>query len=493
MDENTRMIMIPKTITLKLIFALIPLLLLSSASHTQNCFSVIVGKDASSDGSVLFAHNEDTGIKLVNTYKVPARRNPAGTRIQLENGAYLDEVEKTYGYLWINMPGIAVCDTYLNEQGLAVGSDGCPSKEDQPELHDGGIVFWVRRAVAERASTAREAVKLAAELIEHYGYASSGRTYIFADAQEAWLMAVVNGKQWVAQRVPDDEVAVIPNYYTIGYINLSDKTNFMGSPDIVDYAIERGWYDPDTDGEFHFARAYTAKGSLNHPSNIKRRWIGLTRISGQDIKLDAEFLFSIKPEKPVSLEDLMSILRDHYEGTEHDKSQGYTLGSPYKMNGSMIGAGDTQYGAIAQLRSDQPKETASVLWLAHYRPDGQTFTPWYASITETPAVYRQEDHNWAIQHQYNPPESIFDRTNTHAYWTFIELAEYINEDYTTRINQIRTTWERIDHKNLRVQKKFESAVHKVLDRNPDKAIAILNQYSNKQAIKVHKKAKRLLR
>ena len=130
-----------------------------------DCFSIVVGRSASADGSVIVAHNEDTGTKLVNYFKVPAMDHQPGEEILFETGGKTPQASHTLGYLWINLPVCDVCDTYLNESGVFVGSDGCPSREDKPVLTSGGIVFWLRRIVAERARTAREGVKIAGKLL----------------------------------------------------------------------------------------------------------------------------------------------------------------------------------------------------------------------------------------------------------------------------------------------------------------------------------------
>ncbi len=456
-----------------------------------DCFSVVVGKNASTDGSVLFAHNEDTGMKLVNTYKVPAALHKEGEIITLEAGGKVPQVAKTYGYLWINMPGISVCDTYLNEAGVAIGSDGCPSKEENPELTDGGILFWLRRIVAERAGSSREGVKIAGELIDQFGYNASGRTYIIADADEAWNMAVVNGKHWVAQRIPDDEIMVIPNYYTIGEIDLDDTLNFMGSGDIVEYALQQGWYDPNTDGAFHFARAYSNPGSLKHRSNIRRKWRGLTLLSGHTFRLDDELPFSVKPQNKISVQDLTGVLRDHYEGSSLDSSKMYTLGSPYDMNGSMIGARSTQYGAIAQLRKNLPREIASVLWLAPYRPDVQAFIPWYPSITKVPAIYGQNSHSWALENQFNPPEMVFNQQNNHAFWTFVKLVDQVDKNYLVHGQEVKTIWSKFEGEVFEFYTNLETSIQKKLKRSRSKAIEILTDSTAETALKAYEAARKI--
>ena len=173
-------------------------------------------------------------------------------------------------------------------------------------------------------------VRLAGQLIETYGYRSSGRTYSIADKNEAWMLAVLRGRHWYAQRVPDDEVAVIPNHYTIHAIHPDDPDHFLGSPDIVEYAAKNGWYDAAKDGAFDFKKAFE-RPSTREPAadgNALRHWRGLSLLTGRTWELGRDYPFSVKLGKKVAADALMAILRDHYEGTEYDATDGYKTGTP---------------------------------------------------------------------------------------------------------------------------------------------------------------------
>ena len=189
-----------------------------------NCFAVVVGKKASSDGSILVGHNEQNrGRRIVNYRYVPRLKFPPGIKIKLKNGGTLEEVPQTFAFIWQENPGVEFGDSYFNEWGVVIVSDACPSREDsyeelvkRGEIRDGGIGYLLRRLVAQRARTAREGVKIAGELIERFGYTSMGRTYVIADPNEAWILAVVRGRHWIAERCPDDGVVLLPNLYIIG-------------------------------------------------------------------------------------------------------------------------------------------------------------------------------------------------------------------------------------------------------------------------------------
>ncbi len=214
------------------------IVLLLQWSRCEGCFSIVVGKKASTDGYVIMAHNEDdTPPQIVHHLKVPRKRHARGEKVTLRNGGRLDQVAQTWGYIWSEMPGMLFSDSYINEWGVGVTSDNCPSREDRAEITDGGIGYMLRRLVAERAKTARQGVLLAGKLVERFGYIDSGRTYIICDPQEGWLFCVVNGKHWLAQRVADDKIAMVANTYTVRQVDLSDTDNILASDDIIEYMI----------------------------------------------------------------------------------------------------------------------------------------------------------------------------------------------------------------------------------------------------------------
>ena len=217
-----------KKINLKLYFIFIVVFLVQNifAQYTKtehpNCFTILAGKNATVDGSVILAHNEDDhGEMLVDWYKVPRIKHGPNDKIILKNGAQLNQVKETYSYLWMEMPGMQFSDSYMNEWGVAIASNQCISKETEGELVDGGIGYFLRRIMAERARTAKEAVKIAGAIIEQAGYLHSGRSYSIADPNEAWVMAVVQGRRWTAKRVPDDEIAVC--YYNVHHRYIEPK------------------------------------------------------------------------------------------------------------------------------------------------------------------------------------------------------------------------------------------------------------------------------
>jgi dipeptidase len=441
-----------------------------------NCFSVLAGKNATVDGSVMFAHNEDDwGDRMVNFYNVPQVTHQPGEMITMETGVKLEQASQTWSYLWLEMPEMEFSDSYMNEWGVTIASDACSSREENGELTDGGIGYWLRRAMAERAKSAREAVKIGGALVSQYGYASSGRTYCIADTIEAWMLSVVNGKHWVAKRVPDDEVAIIPNYYTITTIDLNDTLNYYGSKDLVEYAIRMKWYDPEVKEDFSFREAYSNQDNLKNMGNIVRHWSAMNLLSEKQYSVEEPFPFSFKPKQKITLSMLFTVLRNHNEGSEYDKSDGYTKGNPH--DDWSICSPTTQYGFVAQLRSSMPVEVGAVLWLAPFRPCVHPFTPWYNGMTDMPEGFARRDYNNALTTHFNKIENIKEAAQGHNFFKFVEYAKKVDEDYGKQIETIKQNIQLFETELFQNQKGFEKKATGLNKSDPNRAKKSLTEYS----------------
>jgi dipeptidase len=351
------------------------------------CFTVLVGRLASADGSVMVAHNEDDrGDIVVNLRKIQPRDYGSPQKVDLGKGAVYETNGRTNGFLWIEATTQEFADSFVNDHGLVVTSDSCPSRATADDLTDGGIGWMLRRLVAEQAVSARDAVRLAGALIEKYGYNSSGRTYSIADKYEAWMLAVLKGRHWYAERVPDDEVAVIPNHFTIRRIRPDDPNHFLGSPDIADYAAKNGWYDAAQDGEFDFAKAFNRPTNREPAAdgNSLRHWRGLSLVTGRVWPLDRDYPFSVKPGKKITAEALMAILRDHYEGTPYDATDGYKTGTPNRTKFRTICTASTINSFVVSPQAPVPWPLGSAIWLAMGKPDTTVFLPLYYGVEALP-------------------------------------------------------------------------------------------------------------
>ncbi len=464
----------------------------ASGLHAQNqpndfnCFTIIAGKDATTTGDILAAHNEDDyGDYVVNFYKVPERKFSDSDVATFKNGAQDPQPEETQAYLWINMPGLDFSDSYFNESRLCIFSNACSSREDRGELTDGGIGYWLRRLMAERAGNAREAVKIGGALIEKYGYYSSGRSYTIAGPKEAWLLSAVNGKHWVAQRIPADKIMILPNYYIIHEVNLSDTLTFYGSADLITYAEERGWYNPETDGPFDFAKAYSDQENLIHPNNITRQWGALHLLAKKDFKAGDEIPFAVEPKEKISPEMLMEVLAYHHEGTEKDLTENYEKGDPHHHGEYTICTSHTQYGIVAELRQDLPAEMATRIWIAPFRPCVNPFLPWYPGLQEIPAAYTQNDNDWAnaLQHHFDETADYREKYPESVHWQFVDFATSIDDDYKNKISDVREAKSKKQKAIRKRTDKAEKTALKTAKNNQEKLVNNLFEITNSELTK----------
>lgn len=443
-----------------------------------NCSTIIVGKDASASGHVLVGHNEDDGgTQVVNFYKSQAADFPLD-KIVLKNGAVADRESAAYASIWLEMPGQDFADSFLNENGVLITSNSCPSRERYGEIVDGGIGYNLRKIVAERAESARKGVEIAGELVSRFGYSASGRTYTIADTEEAWMLSVVRGKHWVAMRIPDKHVVYLPNFYIIREIDFDDDENYMYSEGLKEYAQTRNWYDP-ADGEFSFRDAYGNPRSAESMSNIGRMWTGVNKLSSGKYDLDDEMPVSFVPSELLSIADLVRVLRNHYEGTELDDSELYTVHNPHQNKVMNICAGHQQTSFVAEMRDGLPVEIGCRLWIAPRRGCVHAYMPVYYGIEEFPASFRYfDDSRRAYEMHFNVPGDMYSRSDDRAWWSFMEVTEFVDEDYEKRIAERRDFIKRLQDEYYELAEEFDNAIIEQWEIDKKKALKDISRFNN---------------
>lgn len=274
-----------------------------SAFASNACYTLVAGKEASRSGRVIVAHNEDDYGELeVFKCRVPARSHRADATVPAESGkAILPQVEKTLAFDWTAVcrkdgrGGLGAADTMLNEKGvLVVSNNGNGIVDSDPaRLTDGGIVHSLRRIVAERATSARDAVSIITNLVTTWGYAHTGRMYTVADRDEAWVVSIVHGRQFVARRCPDDAVTLIPNCYKVGRLEPGD---------IVSPRFAR------VPADYDFAKANQDPAHYRIPKNQLRDRLAAEMLTGEKWTDDAVFPFAVRPQAKVDAALLRKIL-----------------------------------------------------------------------------------------------------------------------------------------------------------------------------------------
>jgi dipeptidase len=437
----------------------------------QACFSIVVGKNASTDGCVIVAHNEDDEApEVVNHHKVPRHSYPPGSTVKLQSGGALEQIEQTWAYIWSEIPGQSFSDSYINEWGVTVASDNCPSREDKPELTDGGIGYMLRRLVAERAKTAREGVLLAGSLVERFGYVDSGRTYIIADPNEGWLLCVVNGKHWLARRVPDDEVAMVANTYTVHRVSLGDKTYVLASANIIDYARSRGWYNPLREGPFNFAKAYANPKAATSPNNTGRQWSGLTCISNAQLEPGPNLPFSVVPTHKLSILDAMQILR-------HDKK---VESGPAPADSGFVCAlcnGATQTSFVTQVRKGMPLDIGLVYWVCLASPRTSFYIPFHFGISDFPPGFRAESERPTRVLYEQKVHASLAANRKEAFWLFSSFRDEVERRGPALVAAVQAEAQRLEQEAVARQKPIEEAACRVYSTDKAGALRSLEDYS----------------
>lgn len=496
-------------LSLALIFVLtlfvIPVPSSFSEEEGHNCFMTSAGKKATKDGSVMFGHNEQDGGKIVTRlHIIPRATHGPGEFIEMRDIKLPDGslaklpqiVGETWQYIWSEVPNLSNADAFLNEWGVAIASDACSSKETSPyDLTNGGIYYWLRRAAAERAKTSREAVQIMGNLVETYGYASSGRTYTVADSNEVWLFHVAAGRHWLAHRVPDDEVAVLPNRYTTNEVDLKDTKNFLAAPDIIDYAISKGWYNPASGKPFNFGDAYGAPSSQYGTSSPIRQWGGLLRVNGVSYPLPTAdnpgtLPFSVKPTHKMAVSDIAYCLRNHYEGTDQDQTKN---GNPHTTGVAVPCAASNTESSIFQLRKsgpNMPAFLANVYWRAQTRPCESSYIPWYLGILEIPTPYATGD---PMTYNTLPlSDRYYDATSN--YWVFNRMNALVDADYLVKHPLVREVWDAMEANEFELQPQIEKTALQIYrnsrnDSDPEyMARWFLTRYSQSLALDAYYKA-----
>ncbi|MCK4303592.1 MAG: C69 family dipeptidase [Candidatus Eisenbacteria sp.] len=490
-------------------FTLLALLLITPPPLAEGaCYSIVVGKAATTDGSVLFGHNEDNNPEDLAGMRGVARvRHAPGEWVTLPGGGRTPQIDTTFAYWCLQMPALDYSDAYLNEHGVALASNNCPSREDMPELTSGGIGGPVlRRLVAERARSAREGVRLVGALVSQFGYTASGRTLVICDPQEGWLVSMVNGKHWVAARVPDDAVAVIANTYTIREVDLADTLNYLGSSDLIDYAVRRGWYEPAS-GPFNFEAAYADPETREQAGNTHRQWSGLRRICADEVPLPeaARLPFAVRPSVPLSVPDLTQMLRDHYEGTPYRRGSGYDGRSPHEGHTPTICSPRTNSSSIFQLRSAMPIEIGAVWWLALWQPCSTPYLPFYPGAQPVPAELDlahsrspgdviEGNALWELIEGDAPGNGMANAPGTleSAYSIFGRLALWVEADYPERIAGAIALWQESEEASYRFQGTLERYALMEWKAQPAMAAEILKRHSLGTLIGASQRARALM-
>ncbi|HHY88934.1 MAG TPA: C69 family dipeptidase [Chloroflexi bacterium] len=468
------------------------------------CYMLAVGKNASADGSVMVARNCDSNsTEAQQIVSVPRRRYPAGTMIRIPdtNNISIPQVEETYAYTAILRVAegeeIPMAAGGINEFQLSAGaSTGGWVKPEVARLTpwpDTVLGDYVMTLVLERCKTAREAVQWLGKMTEEYGARTDN--YILADPNEVWLFEQYQGYHWAAARVPDDCFVVEANSFRLAEINPDDPDNYMCDPDLIPFAIKHGLWDPNSGEPFHASRAY-GTNEINRPRgangeyaqpyySLHRIWRGISLLA-PSTNLDPyeptkEYPLFVKPDRKLTPEDLINVLKDTYEGTELDEYSpldeqyptmidpvtGHYRYSPAWCKSRIIGCPQTITSWVTQSRSWLPNEIGGLLWAGLAATAASPHIPFYAGNTRTPVEYRTglAGNKGAY-------------TKNSAYWLFENIGNLMNLFYQGTVDLVKPVWCEFDRRLYDLQPVVEETALKLYKEDPARAVKFLTTYSN---------------
>ena len=465
------------------------------------CTTIIVTPGASEDGSMFVTHSDDNEMSDQRLVYVPAADHEPGSLRPVYAAAcalgefpeynslsyprlVCDERGETY-----NTPGYPVSiplgeipqiehtfayfdGSYgiMNEHQLMIGECTCGAKM-QLNPEPGSRIFYsseLSRVALERCTTAREAVILIGELIEQYGYWGTGETLLIGDPEEAWVMEMCcgttdsSGGLWVAQKVPDGTVFVAANEFRIRDV-LEDETVFLHSSNLFTECEALGWWSPD-EGTMDWLKT-VSEGEYNHPYySLRRVWRVMTFVAPSlelspwvEDGFTRDYPFSIAPDQPLAVRDVMRLHRDHYEGTQFDMTIGTAAGpfgypyrfyGPYDAHGDVANPDRVYEGAwerplsvdycgfvyVNQGRSWLPDPIGGITWFGPDKPSETCFVPFYCGVSDLPALYQN----------CNP--GVYTRDS--AWWAFNFVANYAAVKYSYMRRDIENIQETIEVQEL---------------------------------------------
>ncbi len=485
------------------------LLLVLFIEPTMACTNLIVGKKASADGSVMCSYNCDGFGFSGSLFYSPAGRHAKGELIAIHGwgpsheGQYVKQVEYTYNVVGLmNERQVTIVETTFDGRLILVNQEG---------LLD---YFSLMRLALQRSATAREAIKCMAELVDEYGYNSSGETLTICDPNEAWIMEIIGkgpgnkGAVWVALRIPDDCICAHANLSRIRQFPLEKKGKYTSissknlkhinrpevecvyAADVISFAKEWGFYDGKDEG-FSFRDAYCPIDFENVRYADARVWSFfrhhfshdemdkyLPYINGDFAQCDHLPLW-IKPDKPLSMRDLQNDMRDHFEGTPLDMTADMTAGPwgmpirplpmHFKDSDSIpyyrerpIATQQSGFTMTCQMRSWLPDDVGGVTWFNCDDANMVAYVPLYCCITQVPDAFRPEN---------NPRNEFSDQS---AFWMNNWVANMVYPRYSMMIGDLREAQNELEDYYFADQ---DSVLHAIEGMMPAERQSYLNKKS----------------
>lgn len=488
------------------------LLLMAVAGRAVACTNLMVTKGASSDGSTFITYAADSHTRYGQLRYCAAADHEPGEMLRLYN----------YGSLRFQIAIPQPAHTYqvvgfINEHQLAIGETTwggiAPLDKGNAEGIDYGNLIYV---TLQRARNCREAIRVMHELVSTYGYADGGESFSLADPNEVWLFEITSkgsekGAVWVARRVPEG--------YICGHANQARITTFpwengkrksgksisskhigkifdkdvecVYSDDVASFARKNGWFS-GKDEDFSFADTYNPLTFSGLRGCEARVYAMFNRVA-DGMKRYEQFAMGdknaerlplwVKPNRKLTVQDCMALMRDHYEGTPMDMTQDVGAGPfhcPYRwrpmdfevdgqkyVHERAISTQQTGFSFVAQCRGWLPSKLGGIIWFGVDDTYSTCYSPVYCGTTQVPVCF--EDGNG----------SMSTYSETAAFWLFNRVSNFCYLRYDSMIVDVQQVQRELEGNFVSLERRH--ADRWANEENEARLVGALNRFSNDRA------------
>lgn len=480
----------------------------TNVNTAKACTNFLITKGASTDGSTMISYAADSHVLYGELYFRPAKDYPEGTMMDIhewDTGKYLGQipqVKHTYSVVG-----------NINEHQVAIGETtygGRKELKDTTGLIDYGSLMYI---TLQRSKSAREAIKVMTSLVDKYGYYSSGESFSIADKNEVWILEMISkgmkekGAVWVARMIPDGYVAAHANQARITTFPIQKENNWFDkeqttfhSEDVIDFAREMGYYD-GKDKDFSFSDTYAPVTFGGARFCEIRVWSFFKDINDDmqehfdyakgEIEYDDQGYATnrmplwIKPNKKISVHNVMNFMRDHLEGTELDMRKDVGAGPyerPYRwrpltwkvddktfFNERATGTQQTGFSFVTQSRNWLPDEIGGINWFSVDDAASTVYTPIYCGVTDVPEKF-EEGYG-----------SLMNYKEDAAFWVFNRVSNFAYLFYNRVHPEIHKKQQALETKYINYRPAIDKAAADLYEKNKELAITFLTDYSSNTA------------
>ena len=434
----------------------------------SECTTIIIGKEQTADGSMIVARSEDWDAMEAKNYEIFEDTDNGPREFVAKDSPFRCELpEKALGYSALspyNLHG-HWGSAGFNTAGVGMSATESIFSSDEVLKHDP----LVENGVAENSvfnitlpyvRTAREGVERLGMLIEKYGIAE-GFGIGFVDSKEIWYLETACGHRWLACRMPKDQYFVTGNQSRFRTYDPNDKENYLASADLIEFAEKHGLYNP-AQGDFDFHEVYARDIKLDTTYNYPRVW-GLQQFFSPEIKNDVTkntFPVFAKAAHKVTLTELRTAFRFHYDNTEHDPYLNSNPKEPYRP----VSIFRTTQTHLLQVRPELPQAIGCVNYVAMGMADLGVFLPLYQGITSYPEAYTKGNG---------------ESSDDSAYWKFRKIMVLGMTNYNKYAPIIKEAYANFEAETDQRQREMEEEYLRIYKTQPLHAQDLLQAFSDK--------------